>query len=165
MAFRLPRLPSVEPAWALFQKWWQSVVEAIERQEAGQDLTINRLRRILSHTDPTTIFSATENGTTATITVLAHTRVYGDGTTLSITGAAVASLMPDTVYAGYYDDETLAVTGPTFIFTTDTALAQAVKAEGRHFIGRIKTPAAGSGTVRTGGGVYPIGSNVGGELD
>lgn len=164
MAFRLPRLPSVEPAWLQFQKWWQSVVEAIERQEAGQDLTINRLRRILSHTNPTTIFTATEDGATATIVVASHLRVYGDGTTLAVTGAATSALLPDTVYAGYYDDATLEDTTPTFVFTTDMPTAQAVAAEGRHFIGRIKTPPAGSGTTREGGGVYPIGSNVGGEL-
>lgn len=165
MAFRLPRLPSVEPAWLQFQKWWQSVVEAIERQESGQDLTINRLRRILSHTNPTTILSATEDGAAATITVASHTRVYGDGTTLAVTGAAVTGLLPDTIYAGYYDDETLADTTPAFTFTTDMPSAQAVAAEGRHFLGRIKTPAAASGKTIEGGGVYPIGSNIGGELD
>lgn len=31
MALRLPRLPVKQPDWPNFQRWWQSVVEAIER--------------------------------------------------------------------------------------------------------------------------------------
>lgn len=165
MAFRLPRLPSTEPLWPVFQRWWQSVVEAIEGQETAQDTTIARLKRCLSHTNPTTIFTATENGTTATITVAAHTRVYGDGTVLAIAGGVQAGLVCDTLYAGYYDDLTLAEPSPTIVFTTDLPSAQAVAADGRHFIGMIRTPPAASGETREGGGVYPMGSNVGGELD
>jgi hypothetical protein len=36
MALRLPRLPSVQPTWSNMQRWWQTVVEAIEG--AVQDL-------------------------------------------------------------------------------------------------------------------------------
>lgn len=171
MTFRLPRLPGKAPStigsiWASLQLWWQRVVEQIEAQETKQDDTINRIRRLLSHTDPTTILSAVDNGATCTITVLDHTRIYADGTTLSIIGAAgVTGLASDTWYACYYDDPTLADTTPSFNFTTDIALAQAVVANGRHFCGLIKTPVAASGQTIESGGVYPAGAaTVGGEL-
>lgn len=171
MALRLPRLPSVQPNWGNLQRWWQSVVEAIEGQEATQDEllamlteTTNRMRRILSHTSPTTIMTTTENGTTATIVVADHTRVYGDGTLLTVTGGTESGLVCDTPYAAYYDDVTLADATPTIVFTQNILQAQAVAAAGRHFLGVINTPPAASGKTRQGGGVYPLGSSVGGEL-
>lgn len=164
MAFRLPRLPAVEPPWSVFQLWWQKVIEAIERQEAGQDETIARIRRNFSNTDPTTIFTATENGVTATITIAAHARVYGDATRLDVAGTVLAGLTCDTAYAVYYDDPTLEDATPSYVATTVLKDAQFTAADGRHFCGIIITPVAGSGTTREGGGVYPAGSNVGGEI-
>lgn len=164
MSFRLPRLPSTAPTHAQLQLWWQRVVETVEAQEALQDATIKRLRRVNSHTEPTTILSALDNGASCTITVLNHTRIYADATTLAITGSAQAGLLNDTWYACYYDDETLEDTTPTFVFTTDLNIAQAVKADGRHFCGLIKTPAAASGQTIESGGAYPGGSAaIGGE--
>jgi hypothetical protein len=173
MAFRLPRLqrdvaiadPKTGRPTALHQRWWQSLAETIETQETFQDSTINRIRRLLSHTTPTTILSATDNGASCTITVLDHTRVYADATTLAISGGATAGLASDTWYACYYDDETLADATPSFVFTTALETAQAAVAEGRHFCGLIRTPVAGSGQTVESGGAYPAGAaNVGGEL-
>lgn len=165
MAFRLPRLPSTQPLWASMQRWWQSVVEAIEQQESDQDAILARLKRNFSHTDPTTIFATSENGTTATITIAAHVRVYGDGTRFSVAGGTLAGLACDTATAVYYDDTTLADATPTYVATTTIKDAQSIAADGRHFCGVIRTPAAASGSTPEGGGVYPQGSNVGGELD
>jgi hypothetical protein len=116
-----------------------------------------------SHTVPTTILHAADVGADVTITIDAHTRVLGDATSLALTGGAVTGLAFSTVYAGYYDDATLASTTPTYHFTTDLKTAQTVAAEGRFFLGIITTPANGAATV-SGGGVYAAGSNVGGEL-
>lgn len=126
--------------------------------------TINKISRINSHTNPTTVLTATDNGTTATVTVAAHTRVYGDGSTLSVASGTMPGLVSNTNYAFYYDDKTLANPKPTYIATTTIGTAQAVAADGRHFLGVIITPPAGSGKTRTGGGVYPMGSSVGGEI-
>ena len=164
--FRLPRLPSAQPAWGSFQLWWQRVVEAIERQETAQDTTIKRIRRLISHTVPTTIIKATENGTSVTLQVLPHTRVYADGTEVSIEGSTPQSgFLPGTLYGCYYDDESLSDTSPMFIFTTSLEEAQAAKAEGRHWCGMIQTPALASGHVVESGGAYPGGAaTIGGEL-
>lgn len=162
MSFRLPRLPSSQPAWQKFQVWWQRVLETLEAQEATQDATINRLRRVMSHTEPTSIFTATDDGN---LVIADHTRVYADGTTLSVTGTTKTGLTANTWYAVYYDDTTLADTTPTYVVTTDIASSPAAKAEGRHFCGLILTPAAGSGDVIESGGTYSVGSgSVGGEV-
>jgi hypothetical protein len=137
----------------------------IEAQEASQDVVINRIRRLLSHTVPTTILTAVDAGTTATITVSNHIRVYADGTTVSISGgAAHTGLTSGTAYGAYYDDLTLAETAPTIILTTTLKNTYAAAAEGRHFLGIVTTPPAGSGKTFTGGGAYPPGSSVGGEV-
>jgi hypothetical protein len=166
MGFRLPRLPGSQPPWKTFQLWWQRVIEAIETQEASQDATINRIRRIMSHTTPTTILSAIDNGTSCTATVLAHTRVYADATTLSIVQSSpYPGLTSDTWYACYYDDLTLADTTPAYVFTINVEDAQSATADGRHFCGLIKTPVAASGETIASGGSYPVGAAaVGGEL-
>lgn len=153
----LDRLTPQNSQGLAFIKLWQKTVETIED-------TLNRIRRIGSHTVPTTMMSTTDNGATATIVVATHTRVYADGTSLEVTGTTRTGLTSNTVYAVYYDDTTLAVTAPTYVFTTVIADAQANKAEGRHFCGVIKTPPAASGQTRMGGGVYAAGSAVGGEL-
>lgn len=172
MAFKLPRLPATQASWSNLQLWWDKLCTRIEAQEGSQDdliatlnATVARLKRVTSHTSPTTIAHATDTGTTSDVVIDDHTRVYGDGTTLSITGATLTGLTAETTFAFYYDDTTLADTTPSFQYTTTLPTAQAVAADGRHFLGIIKTPVAGSSATRDGGGVYPIGSNVGGELD
>jgi hypothetical protein len=148
-----------------WQTYWDKICTAIEQQEGRQDETINRIRRLASHTVPTTIAHATDNGTSATIVVDPHTRVYADATALAVAGGSQAGLLSDTFYAIYYDDVTLSNQTPTYHFTTDKMEAQTAAAEGRHFLGLIRTPVAGSGLTTDGGGVYAAGSNVGGELD
>ena len=172
MAFRLPRLPrgpivspkSGDPV-QMFTVYWQRFAEAIEAQEEAQDATINRMRRLMSHTAPTTILSAHDDGSSCTVTVLDHVRIYADATSLSITGGSYPGLANDTWYACYYDDVTLQETAPDFVFTTDANEAQAAFADGRHFCGLIKTPVAGTGQTIESGGAYPVGSAaVAGEM-
>lgn len=170
---RLPRLPggaapaTIAAIWSQLQVWWQRLCEAIEAQETIQDATINRIRRILSHTEPTTILTAEDDGSDCTITIQDHVRIYGDGTTLSITGGVFPGKLSNTWYACYYDDPTLAETAPTFVLTTDTGTAQPNIGDGRHFCGLILTPKSGTGTVIESGGSYPAGSGggVGSEIN
>lgn len=165
MAFRLPRLPAQEPPWPTYQLWWQRVVEQIEAQEDAQNAVIDRIRRLLSHTSPTTILTSTDAGTTGTITVANHTRVYADGTTVNITGIPpLTGLVSATTYGLYYDDLTLSVPTPTVIATTAVANSYSASAEGRHFLGVLATPPAGSGKTYQGGGAYPANSTIGGEI-
>lgn len=129
---------------------------------ATLETTVSNLRRIGSHTEPTSIFSATDAGV---LTIAAHTRVYADGTTLAVAGSTVTGLLNNTWYGVYYDDTTLASATPTYVVTTSIDDTPAAKASGRHFCGLILTPKAASGVVVESGGTYSTGSGtVGGEV-
>lgn len=161
MTLHLPRLTSGD---VQVMSAWNKAMVAVEAQFTDQQATIDRIRRLFSHTLPTRVLIASDDGAAATITVADHTRVYGDATTLAITGGAVSGLESDKSYAGYYDDATLVLAAPTFHFTQTIETAQSAAAAGRHFLGVIRTPVAASGDSRTGGGAYPAGSSPGGEL-
>lgn len=105
-----------------------------------------------SATDPSVVVTATDAGTDATITIAAHTRRYGDGTTLAVAGGALTGKAYSTLYAIYYDDPTVADTTPTYVATTVLKDAQPNSASGRHYVDQITTPASGGGG--TGGGGY-----------
>lgn len=173
--FQLPRLPtsfSSIPNWSeLLQRYWEEMVTKVERQEDRQDeiiailtATVNRLKRIGSHTNPTTIMITEDDGATASIQIMDHQRIYADGTILEVTGGTTSGLTGGTRYAAYYDDVTLLNPVPTYIFTADLEVAQSATADGRHFLGIITTPTPGSGVSYSGGGVFPAGSSVGGEV-
>lgn len=115
-----------------------------------------------SWTEPTQVLSATEAAGVATITVIDHERVYPDGVRVAVTGVAIGALVTDTPYFLYYDDLDRSDTTPTIIATLDPLVAQ--DGVDRHALGRIRTPITGSGIEYVGGGVFPSGSTIGGEL-
>lgn len=89
----------------------------------------------------TSILTATDAGADATITVAAHTRVYGDGATVSVTGPTnITGLTYSTNYFVYYDDPTRADTTPSY--QTTTSEATAAQTGDRHLVGMVTTPAA-----------------------
>lgn len=164
MSLHLPRLTSGD---IQVMSAWNKAMNAIEAQFDSLTETVNRIRRLNSHTVPTTILSATEDGATVTIKVLDHVRVYGDGTTVNITGNATdgAGLLPATWYGCFYTDTALSDETPAFVFTQTLSQAVAAAADGRHGCGSILTPALGSGDTIESGGAYPGGAApVGGEL-
>jgi hypothetical protein len=177
MTLTLPRLPQVAMSHQEHQVWWQQMAEAIETAfndqqavtealaEAVADIlaVTKRDKRSASYTSPTAVLTASDGGASATITVDSHTRVYSDASTLAITGAAITGLAYSTTYAVYYDDDTLADTTPTFVASLSIEDGQVGAAEGRHPLGVIQTPAAAGAPV-SGGGSYPPGSTVGGEI-
>jgi hypothetical protein len=187
VSFNLPRLPrdiavtgsDGKPSIQL-QRWWQSVVTAIETQELLQDATIaqvqatqlelaatqaalvEQLEAILAVTTanaisaswiaPPMVLTASDAGTDATIAVANFTRFYDDGTSKAVTGSNIAGLAYGTLYAVYYDDTTRDNATPIFVATTFTGTARHNFAPGRHFVGTITTPA--SGGAPTDGGDY-----------
>lgn len=85
--------------------------------------------------------TATDAGANATITVAAHTRVYGDGATLSIVGPSnITGLAYSTLYYVYYDDPTRLDTTPAY--ATTTSILTAAQTGDRHLVGEVTTPAA-----------------------
>lgn len=157
------------PAQA-FQQWWQQIALALVTVINDQADQIAEIQEVLgltkrnsSYTSPTAVLNATDAGATASIQVINHTRIYGDATEVSITGAILTGLVHDTTYVVYYDDTTLAATAPTFHASTTIEDGYNGAADGRHTLGVITTPAIGGAAI-PGGGAYAPGVTIGGEI-
>lgn len=84
--------------------------------------------------------TATDAGSDATINISAHTRVYADGTSVSVNSGSLTGLSYSTLYYIYYDDADRAGGAVTYVATaTDT---DAVQTGNRHVVGSVTTPAA-----------------------
>jgi hypothetical protein len=113
-----------------------------------------------SWTSPGTILSASDAGSSATITISAHTRKYGDTTSVSVNGGSVTGLAYSTKYYVYYDDPNTAGGAVTYHADANPNVAEYNAASGRHYCGSITTPASGAGS--TSGGVTPGGGGYSG---
>jgi hypothetical protein len=97
---------------------------------------------------------ATDAGTDASISISAHTRVYADGTSVSVNSGALTGLAYSTLYYVYYDDADR--TGGAVSYASTTSGATAAQIGDRHLVGAVTTPAGGGGPT-TGDGVEPPG--------
>lgn len=125
--------------------------------------------RLASYTSPTIVLTAADVGATATITIAAHTRVYPvqgtyDVPDVSISAGSITGRAFSTKYWVYYDDTTLAATGPTFLSTTTQLTAQVGSAAGRHLVGVVTTPADGAASTSGSGGLPPAGGGGDGTV-
>ncbi len=84
--------------------------------------------------------TAADAGTDATVTISAHTRVYGDGTSVSVSGGTVTSLPYSTAHWVYYDQASRA--GGAVAYLASTAVQGNGTAPDRHLVGAVTTPAA-----------------------
>lgn len=174
MALRLPRLPSQQPPWSVFQRWWQSVVESIETAFNQLSATVTAVAAAQaaadaanaaaatattaaataqsvadtveassalanSYTTGLTI-TATDAGSNVTVTLSAHTRVYGDGTSVSVSGGSITALAYSTAFWIYYDQASRL--GGAVTYLASTSIQGNGTAANRHFIGAVTTPAA-----------------------
>lgn len=98
--------------------------------------------------------TASDAGTDATVTISGHTRVYGDGATVSVTGGSVTGLSYSTFYYVYYDQPSRA--GGSVTYQVTTSAASAAQTGNRHLVGSVTTPAA-AGAPTDGGLVQPPG--------
>lgn len=101
--------------------------------------------------------SATDAGTNATITISAHTRVYGDGTSFSVSGGSLTALAYNTTYYIYYDQPSRAGGAVTYQSTTDAAVS--AQTGDRHVVGSATTPLA-AGIPIDGNPVLPPGAGA-----
>lgn len=138
-----------------------SAIEAAAAKAVAENATVDTLavRKLNaigdSFTIPSVVLTANDAGE---ITIAPHVRRYPDAAfpDVSIAGSMVPGAANDTLYAVYYDDNTLSDPNPAFFITTTIANGQAGAALGRHSLGTIKIPAAGGGS-NTGGGYNPPG--------
>lgn len=98
--------------------------------------------------------TASDAGTDATVTISGHTRVYGDGATVSVTGGSVTGLSYSTLYYVYYDQPSRA--GGSVTYQVTTSAPTAAQTGNRHLVGSVTTPAA-AGAPTDGGLVQPPG--------
>lgn len=172
MAFQL----RIQRAWEKIEQAYDSLAERVTEIEAAQaaadaaqaDATeaYRESARIASYPSSGGVLSASDAGSSATISIAAHTRIYPvqgsiDVADVAIAAGSVTGLAYSTRYWIYYDDTTLANTAPTFLATTVAAAGQVGAAAGRHALGYIDTPASG-GTATSGTGGSPPGGTGGG---
>lgn len=129
----------------------QSQLAQIEAAQATADAAKRNDKITASSVIPANVLSASDAGTSATITIAPNARVYGDATQLTgIAGGTITGLAYSTTYGVYYDDLMTANTSPTYHATTTASNALNNFVPGRHFLGLVTTPASG-GTATTGG--------------
>jgi hypothetical protein len=109
---------------------------------------------------PADCLTGSDAGSSATITIAANTRLYGDSSELAVSGGLITGLAYATDYGVYYDDPTCADTTPSYHATTTLSHALNNYVVGRHFVGALTTPAAGTADT-TGGSAPPA---TGGEF-
>lgn len=101
--------------------------------------------------------TGTDAGANATITISDHMRVYGDGTSVAVTGGSLTGLAYDTLYYIYYDQPSRAGGSVTYLSTTTASTA--AQTGDRHVVGSTTTPLA-AGTPIDGQPVLPPGAGA-----
>jgi 4-hydroxyphenylpyruvate dioxygenase-like putative hemolysin len=84
--------------------------------------------------------TATDAGANVTIAMSAHSRVYGDGTTVSVNAGNVTGLAYSTSFWIFYDQ--VSRLGGAVTYQASTSIQGNGTAPDRHFIGAVLTPAA-----------------------
>ena len=97
-------------------------------------------------------------GTSSTINISAHNRVYATTppTTVAVNAGSITGLTPSTRYYIYYDQPSRAGGAVTYVETTTQSVVAQVG--NRHSVGTIVTPAP-SGGPSNGGGTTPPGGS------
>lgn len=113
-------------------------------------------------TSPGTLLTGHDAGTDVTISIAAHTRYYSDVSSVSVNSGTLTGAAYNTVYYIYYDQTSRAGGAVTYQKTTNANTGMSNKVAGRHFCGKITTPAAAA--ADTTGAVNPPsgGGGVGG---
>lgn len=150
---------------AQMQVHWQRTMEAIEAAFAGLTGQITDLTSIVSQiqavndlasaasataaaakasidiansfTDPTSVVSGANSGL---ITIAAHSRVYGDGSSVAVNSGTLPGFTPGDYVTVYYDDAAR-VGGAVIYQGTTNAVAQAGS---RHIVGQVTIPHVGN---------------------
>lgn len=85
--------------------------------------------------------TATDAGTSVTVSISAHNRMYGDGTSVAVNGGSITGLPYSSSVRVYYDQASRAGGAVTYQFTVDPA-APPIQSGDRHSVGAVATPAA-----------------------
>jgi len=173
MTVRLPRLPvNWRDQPQLFERYWDETLFQLEKTlnsildipliqeavdsaqasansaqasansaQASVDTQIEETSLVNSYAEGSSIVSANSAGN---ITIATHTRKYGDGSSVSVTGSTIStSAVSGDVVRIFYDDPTRAGGAVTYQFTVDPATAP-VQSGNRHVVGAALIPSSGT---------------------
>lgn len=93
-----------------------------------------------SYVNPTQVLTATSSGV---VSIAAHSRIYGDGSSVSVNSGSVSGFGEGDYVTIYYDDAAREGGAVAYSGTT-SAVAQSGN---RHVVGSVTIPAAGAGTT------------------
>lgn len=174
MTLKLPRLP-VSYTPEQLARWWQLAMSQIEAQFGAVDAALaaqaaadaantaaaaaqtaandaqaaadgiavtDALRT--SYVTGLTL-TATDAGSDVTVTISAHTRHYGDGTSVSVSGGSITGLAYSTSYWVGYVQPSRA--GGSVTYAAATSIQGNGITADYHFVGAVVTPAALGGPV------------------
>lgn len=158
-----PRFRNVGPSTRL-QLIWQRTMEAIETAFEALSTQVNDNTVLLaqiqqaqelaqtandtaqaqaqadalakSYVSPLDIISANSSGT---VTITAHTRIYGDGTSVAVDGGSVSGFVPGDYVQVYYDDAAREGGAVSYQGTTSVIAQEGA----RHIVGGVTIPAVG----------------------
>ena len=100
--------------------------------------------------------TATDAGASVTVNISGHTRVYGDGTSVAVTGGTLLGQPHSTIIYVYYDQASRAGGAVPYVATTN--IDDVAQLNDRHSVASVETPAAAA-PPNNGGGVRPPGGN------
>lgn len=127
---------------------------AADTAQASSNATTAATSLVNSYVTPANVLSATDAGTSATISIASNNRVYGDGTSVSVGAGSVTSLAYSTLYYIYYSDPSRA--GGSVAYQASTNQSDAAQVNDIHTVGSVTTPAAAA-PPSTGNTVRPPG--------
>ena len=111
---------------------------ATNAQDAA-DATAAEASLVNSYVDGVTL-TGSDAGASASIAITSHTRVYGDGTSVSVNSGNLTGLSYSTLYYVYYVDA--ARTGGAVSYQATTSQTTAAQTGDTHLVGSVTTPAA-----------------------
>lgn len=132
----LAMIPEIQAALQNLDQATQAALEAAD--QATQQTATNKREAALqgSYIEPASVLSATP----ATITIIAHTRRYADGTSAAVNGGTVpATASGDIDYVSYVD---AARTGGAVTYVVSTSAP--TQTGDTHVVGAVTIPATGS---------------------
>lgn len=101
---------------------------------------------------------AFNDGADCHVDISAHTRVYGDGTSVPVNGGTLSGITHDTVVRVYYDQPSRA--GGAVTYQWSSLIEDATQAGDRHSVGSVVTPRTAEVGSIIGSPVYPPGYSI-----
>ena len=112
---------------------------AADTATAAADTAASESALATSGTTGLTI-TATDAGSSVTVAISAHTRIYGNGASVAVSAGNVTGLSYSTTYYLYYSDPARA--GGSVTFLASTSQGAAAQTGDIHSLGAVATPAA-----------------------